>query len=93
MFIIWKSLRNIYIWFNILLREEGRINPETVLKGETEAPFWLHLVGVRLLQLKGAEAKKECSLTSTKRSTGGEEIQLETKSGPLGLSRAGFLQF
>lgn len=42
---------------SISLREEERISPETVLKGEPEAPFRFHLVGVQLPQLKDTEAK------------------------------------
>lgn len=48
-----------YFCSNISLREEEKINPETILKGETKAPFWLHLMGVQLLQLKDTEAKSK----------------------------------
>lgn len=48
-----------YFCSNISLREEERISPETILKGETKAPFWLQLMGVQFLQLKATEAKNK----------------------------------
>lgn len=59
LFIVWKLLENMYFCSNISLREEERISPETILKGETKAPFWLHLMGVQFLQLKATEAKNK----------------------------------